>query len=115
MKLTVQLVDDAGNLFAGEAILQPVSGNGEVESRKERNTDERSSGKVKCPSAIELLWKRAGFKAGLSFQDVKTALAEEGYNFPQNTLMMALQSAVFLTRRGTRRNYTWMQKYPPGN
>jgi hypothetical protein len=112
MKFTIQLVDDAGNLFAGEATLEPVSGNGDIQVPDKNSANDRVSGKVKCPSAIECLWKKEAFKRALSFQDIKTALAEEGYNFPMNTLMMALRSAVFLTRRGARGDYSWTQKYP---
>jgi hypothetical protein len=67
---------------------------------------------MSCPSALGELWKDEKFKQALSFPDIQAALGIEGYNFPRNTVMMALQSADFLTRRGGRGNYTWTQKYP---
>jgi hypothetical protein len=112
MKLTIQLVDDAGHVFAGEALLERISGKAEKQVHKESSTNERNPGKVKCPFALECLWKKEKFKQALSFLEVKTALTTDGYNFPMNTLMMALQNASFLTRRGGRGNYTWTQKYP---
>jgi len=115
MKVTIQLVDDAGNLFAGDAVLERVSGNGETSIHVESKSNQRPSAKVSCPSAIDRLWKKEKFKMALSFPDVKSALAGEGFSFPRNTVMMALQSAAFLTRHGGRGNYTWTQKYPFNN
>jgi hypothetical protein len=115
MKVTIQLIDDIGDVFAGEAVLERVSGNGQTTVQVESKPNQRPSAKVNCPSAIERLWKMERFKKPLSFLDVKAALAGEGYNFPQNTVMMALQSAVYLTRRGGRGNYTWTQRYPFNN
>ena len=115
MKLIIQVVDDAGNVFAGETTLEPISADGKAQVHKQPKTDEHIPKRVKCPSVIERLWKKEKFKEALSFLDVKTALAGEGYNFPKNTLMMALQSAAFLTRRGGRGNYSWTQKYPCNN
>jgi hypothetical protein len=112
MKVTIQIVDDSGNVFAGEAVLDRISNNGQTTVRVESKSNNQPSTKVTCPSAIERLWKKEKFKQALSFPDVKAALGQEGYSFPRNTVMMALQSAAFLTRHGGRGNYTWMQKYP---
>ena len=113
MKVTIQLVDASGNCFAGEAVLERVSANGQTTVRLEPKPDQqRPAAKVTCPSAIDRLWKKEKFKQALSFPDVTAALADEGYSFPRNTVMMALQGTAFLTRHGGRGNYTWTQKYP---
>ena len=112
MKVTIQVVDDAGNIFAGEATLDRISGDGKTQVRQKAKGQRPIGGNIKCPSAIERLWKDEQFRQALSFQAVKSALAGQGYNFPRNTLMMALQSAAFLTRRGGRGSYTWTQRHP---
>ena len=112
MKVTIQLIDDAGNLFAGDAVLERISGDGQKTPHVESKSVQRLSAKVTCPSAIDRLWKKEKFKETLSFPDVRTALGDEGYSFPTNTIIMALQRAAFLTRQGGRGNYTWRQKYP---
>ncbi len=112
MKATIQIIDDDGNIFAGEAVLDRVSSDGQTTVHVESKRDQRPSTKVTCPSAIDRLWKNEKFKKALSFPDVTAALGDEGYSFPRNTVMMALQSAAFLTRHGSRGEYTWTQKYP---
>jgi hypothetical protein len=115
MKVTIQLIDDAGNLFAGDAVLERISGDGQKTPHAESKSVQRLSAKVTCPSAIDRLWKKEKFKQALSFADVKASLTDAGYSFPRNTVMMALQSAAFLTRHGGCGNYTWTQKYPFNN
>ena len=112
MKITIQLVDNVGNVFAGEAILEQVKAVGEIRVHKESKSEASTSGKVTCASAIEQLWKKGKFKPERAFQDVKAALEEDGCDFPTNTIIMALQRAAFLTRHGGRGSYTWRQKYP---
>jgi hypothetical protein len=111
MKITIQIVDGTGNVYAGEAVLEHVSGDRRGVNRV-KSKPRNPSSKVSCPSAINGLWKKEKFKQVRSFVDVKAALAEDGYNFPRNTVMMALQSAAFLTRHGGRGSYVWTQKYP---
>ena len=115
MKLTIQLIDENGHAFAGEAVLQRVSGTRQTVARAEPRTERSNSTKVTCPSAIERLWKKEKFKQSLSLPDVKAALAVEGYSFPGNTVSMALQCASFLTRHGGPGDYTWTQKFPSTN
>jgi len=43
MKVTIQLVDDAGNLFAGDAVLERVSGNGQTSIHVESKSNHRIS------------------------------------------------------------------------
>jgi hypothetical protein len=115
MKLTIQIVDDAGNVFAGHAILERVSSDEKPQAHKKPQAEARTTGKVTCSSAVERLWKKEKFKQALSFQQVKAAFEEVGCDFPTNTIIMALQRAAFLTRHGGRGSYTWRQKYPFNN
>jgi len=112
MKLSVQIVDDAGNVYTGETHLQLTAGNGSVQNRPTVPPKKASNKTVKCPSAIERLWRAEKFKQSQSLTAIQATLALEGFNFPSNTVMMALQNAEFLTRRGERGNYAWSQKYP---
>ncbi len=58
------------------------------------------------------LWQSGEFKSLVSFADIKAKLSQEGFNFPDNSLMMALTRASFLTRRGSKGSYQWSQRHP---
>ena len=65
-----------------------------------------------APKALIILWKDKVF---LKSQDVKTIekeLEERGYNFTAKNLMMALKSVKFLTRKGIKGSYIYVQKHP---
>ncbi len=66
---------------------------------------------VKCADAIARLWQNGKFKTRLSFQDVEKALEVLEVTYPTNTLSMALSRAKFLTIRGTRGAYKYVQRY----
>jgi|ERR1700733_5442405 len=115
MKAIIQIVDDAGNAYASEIVLQKVRPNGNI-SAKSTTTSSKTGGvstaKITCPAAIERLWKNGKFKQPLAYPDVKVGLSGEGFNFPRTTVMMALARAAFLTKRGAQGTYTWTQKFP---
>src|SRR6266536_4335264 len=98
MKVKIELITDEGAVFHGDANLIRVTS---------RSTQTRispsplKSGKVSCRDAVRQLWQKGKFGPALSFSDVKNELAKDGFNFPNNTLMMALSTATYLTRRGS--------------
>jgi hypothetical protein len=115
MKAIIQIVDDAGNAYAGEIVLQKIRLNGEISAKSTATSSKAgriSTTKITCPAAIERLWKKGKFQQPLAYPDVKKGLSGEGFNFPRTTVMMALARAAFLTKRGVQGTYTWTQKFP---
>jgi hypothetical protein len=62
--------------------------------------------------ALKILWNAKFFLKKRNVKDVKSALSKRGYNFIEESLLMALKRANFLTRSGDRGNYFYIQKYP---
>lgn len=110
MKLRYEIVMDDGVLYTGEAVLHKQAG--KAVAQKPIRVKEMPK-VVKCPAALKLLWERGKFKSRLSLSDVKAALKDGGgYDFPDNTLFVALSRSAFLTQKGAKGSYTWGQKYP---
>jgi len=63
-------------------------------------------------AGLRLLWKAGVFKVWKSYPQIVECFAKDGYNFPPSELGMALQRAKFLTRRGKRMKYEYIQKHP---
>lgn len=64
------------------------------------------------PGALKLLWKSGFFRKPKTRPQIEVHLEEMGYNFAGNALSMALAAARFLTRRGPRGSYSFVQKHP---
>jgi repressor of nif and glnA expression len=68
---------------------------------------------VKTPSeAIKILWKEGVFFSPKKMAEVKMELKNRGYNFSDQAIYMALKRAKYLTKKGRRGSYTYVQKYP---
>ena len=65
-----------------------------------------------APGALTILWKEKFFMKGKSMAETKKALEEKGYNFTNPNLSMALKNAKFLTKRGSKGHFRYVQKYP---
>ena len=65
-----------------------------------------------APQALRILWKEGVFLNPKDVRAVEAELAKRGYNFSDKNLMMALKDAKFLTRKGTKGNYSYVQKHP---
>jgi len=76
-------------------------------SRSNKNSDLGN-----CSKAIESLWKEKVFSQPKRISEVKKELTARGYNFSDPTIAMALKSAVYLTRKGKRGDFSYVQKYP---
>jgi hypothetical protein len=62
--------------------------------------------------ALEILWQEGIFESWRDFKTVSNILSRRGNNFPKPGLGLALRQAKFLTRRGPRRAYEYIQKIP---
>jgi hypothetical protein len=58
------------------------------------------------------LWRIGFFRAWHTRGAVDAKLAKSGYHFSGPELGMALKRARHLTRKGSRGNYHYIQKYP---
>jgi hypothetical protein len=65
-----------------------------------------------APDALRLLWQEKVFLKPKDVRTIEAELAKRGYNFADKNLMMALKDAKFLTRKGERGNYSYVQKHP---
>lgn len=65
-----------------------------------------------APGALKILWKNKFFFKQKTIIEIKTNLEKEGYNFKDSNLANALKRAKILTRKGSKGNYSYVQKYP---
>jgi len=62
--------------------------------------------------ALKILWEENFFVGWKKVAPIEGTLAERGNHFTDAELGMALKRAKHLTRKGKRRNYEYIQKYP---
>jgi len=62
--------------------------------------------------ALIILWEDGFFLGWKKIGPIEQALEKRGNHFSDAELGMALKRAKHLTRRGKRRNYEYIQKYP---
>lgn len=65
-----------------------------------------------APGALKILWKEKIFMKSKDVKAIENELEKRGYNFGDKALMMALKGAKFLTRKGARGSYQYVQKHP---
>jgi len=65
-----------------------------------------------APDALVLLWRDKIFFKQKELKSIEAELEKRGYNFADKNLMMALKGAKFLTRKGKKGNYAYVQKHP---
>jgi hypothetical protein len=68
-------------------------------------------GKQTVPYALKELWANRFFVDEKTFQRVKNQLGQLGFNPTDQNLQMGLSHAKFLTQRGSRGHYRYIQKY----
>jgi hypothetical protein len=61
---------------------------------------------------IRVLWSDKFFEKYRNVSDIIEALSKRHHHFAHAELGMALKRAKFLTRKGKRGNYEYIQKYP---
>ena len=119
MKVSVIVKDNSGNIFEGEADLRlKRHGIKSVAARRalpgSSPAAAAESGHPRTPTdGLRRLYEKGVFKAQREFKEVEEELAKIDCNFPKPSLAKALERAEFLTRRGKRGSYRWIQKYPP--
>lgn len=62
--------------------------------------------------ALRILWGDAFFRAWKKKAGIEEKLAQRGNHFSDAELGMALKRAPYLTRRGNRGSYEYIQKHP---
>lgn len=62
--------------------------------------------------ALKILWEEDYFNTWRRYGELVEVLSKRGNNFSPAELGMALKRAKHLTRKGTRTNYEYIQKYP---
>lgn len=62
--------------------------------------------------SLRFLWEDNFFNNWRNYSQIADRQAQEDYHFSTPELGMALKRAKYLTRRGKRGNYEYIQKYP---
>ena len=62
--------------------------------------------------ALKMLWEEGFFRSWRKVGNIEVTLSKMGHHFSDPELGMALKRSLYLTRRGKRRNYEYIQKYP---
>ncbi|HEX4542491.1 MAG TPA: hypothetical protein VH114_04935 [Candidatus Acidoferrum sp.] len=113
MRVRLTIEDDSGRTYHGEVVLDP-QGSAKKVQRKEQGPKHASSHPKKPTQALKHLHEKGIFKTEQNLGKVEAELGKMDCNFPKPSLAKALERADFLTRRGTRGNYRWIQRYKPG-
>ncbi len=61
---------------------------------------------------LKILWSENFFKEWKKVPQIEKLFSNRHHHFSDAELGMALKRAKYLTRRGKRRNYEYIQKYP---
>ena len=77
-----------------------------MESRKDTKRT------VAATDVLKTLWQDGFFRVWRKSGSILEHLSEKGYNFLPSTVRMALKDATYLTKRGKRGVYEYIQKYP---
>lgn len=62
--------------------------------------------------ALKVLWEEGLFRSWKKLGVIEESLGKRGNHFSDAELGMALKRAKHLTRRGKRRSYEYIHKYP---
>ena len=62
--------------------------------------------------ALRILWEEGFFRSWKKISEIDQVLGKRDHHFPSRDLGMALQRAKYLTRRGKRGGYEYIQKHP---
>jgi hypothetical protein len=109
MKVILKIEDDSGRIYQGEILLGAQGAAKKIQRKKEKHAVSESP---RTPARS--LHAQGVFKSERALAVVEAELAKIDCNFPKASLAKALERADFLTRRGTRGSYRWIQKFNPG-
>jgi hypothetical protein len=112
MKVKVQVIDDSGKIYQGTLML-----NKQIKSKTEekKKIDQTQRSKKVLPSEIiyRNLYQKKFFQDYKSLPDVEKKLNDLGYHYKKGSILMALKAAEYLIKSGKKRNYKFVQKFPP--
>jgi len=112
MKVMLIVQDDSGRTFEGEAILSPTRK--AVKQTSNRRAPSGSTNPRTPTQGLKHLHAHGFFKTERDLGAVEGELAKVECHFPKSSLATALDRANFLTRRGSRGNYRYIQKFGHG-
>jgi uncharacterized protein (TIGR02391 family) len=64
---------------------------------------------------LRVLWQEGFFSKAKSLADISAHLSERGFNFQAGGLSMALKRASFLSKKGKRGHFSYLQIAPPSS
>jgi hypothetical protein len=112
MKVSLTIEDDSGQTYHGEVMLDS---RGSTRATREKPSPKHAPSDPKQPAdALKLLHKKGIFKTERDLREVEAELSKIDCNFQKASLAKALARADFLTRRGSRGAYRWIQRHKPG-
>jgi hypothetical protein len=115
MKVSLTIEDDSGRTYRGEVVLDS---RGTVKVAREKPTRKHPLHQPSDPTnptqALKHLHQKGIFKTERDLGAVEGELTKIDCNFPKPSLAKALARADFLTRRGSRGTYRWIQRHKPG-
>jgi hypothetical protein len=114
MKVRLSVEDDAGRTYEGELVLTKTAGNSKTRHSAKLKASSVPSSPKKPSDALKALHVGGVFASERNLGAVELALANIHCNFPKASLAKALERAPFLTRRGKRGNFRWIQRFKPG-
>jgi len=113
MKVTLKIEDDSGRTYEGNLVLTPHAAANRIEKKKSNRSPVANAPRTPT-AALKHLHAQGVFRLERTLAAVEADLSKIDCNFPKASLAKALERAGFLTRRGKRGNYRWVQKYKPG-
>ena len=113
MKARLTIEDDSGRTYHGDVALR-LQGVSRKKNRKEAEPQRATTDPKKPAQALKHLHEKGIFKTERTLGVVEAELGKMDCNFPKASLAKALERADFLTRRGSRGNYRWIQRFKSG-
>src|SRR3990167_6569826 len=72
-----------------------------------------SKGLPNSTEVLRVLWQESFFSQAKSLPEISEHLSERGFNFQAGGLGMALKRASFLSKKGKRGKFSYLQVAPP--
>lgn len=109
MRVHVTVTSD-GRAYEGTIELTKVSSKAIATVKKKKQKSTTITG---ATGAIKTLYEQGFFKGEKNIGQIMKKLETLGINFDIRLVSMALYRATYLTKKGKRLSYTYVQKHPP--